>query len=386
MWIPYSKLNVIEKIGEGAFATVYVAVWMKLFSENTQALPVALKVFNRSENGREELSKELNVNILIFLHLNTYYNIGNKTPTFLQCYGISRNKSTNQHILVLQYARLGSLRKNLSTIAGMSWEKKLGLLGYIASELQLIHSHNIIHCDLHSGNIFQNDLYNACIGDLGLSRLANDDLKSRAYGNLPYMAPELLSGGSYTRASDVYSFGIIMWEITSGRIVSSEYERYKYNESRLALGIWNGLRPKVIKGIPLCYQNLLERCWNSDPLKRPSAIEIYETINSWKNDVNVLSEFLKSDNAIEIKDYISNNNIDNSEIYCSKFTDYIDEQLTTDKQQSNECIISDSIEQLFIDKQQNNEHTNSDNFFIINEHSITDRRNLIFINFLKKIF
>ncbi|CAG8831103.1 6145_t:CDS:1, partial [Gigaspora rosea] len=49
-------------------------------------------------------------------------------------------------------------------------------------------------------------------------------------------------------------------------------------------------------------------------------------------------------------------------------------QLTTDKQQSNECIISDSIEQLFIDKQQNNEHTNSDNFFIINEHSITDRR------------
>ncbi|RIB21886.1 kinase-like domain-containing protein, partial [Gigaspora rosea] len=256
----------------------------------------------------------------------------------------------------------------------MPWEKKLGLLGYIASELQLIHSHNIIHCDLHSGNILQNDLYNAYIGDLGLSRLANDDLKSRAYGNLPYMAPELLSGGSYTKASDVFSFGIIMWEISSGRIVSSEYERYKNNEPRLVLEIWNGLRPKVIKGIPLCYQNLLERCWNNDPLKRPSAIEIYETIKSWKDDVNVLSEFLKPDNAIEIKDCTSNNNIDGSEIYCSKFIDFINKQLITDKQLSNECIISNNIEQLLTDKQQNNELINSDNFFTINEHSITDRR------------
>ncbi|RIB21887.1 hypothetical protein C2G38_2034024 [Gigaspora rosea] len=155
-----------------------------------------------------------------------------------------------------------------------------------------------------------------------------------------------------------------MWEISSGRIVSSEYERY---DSNLVIEILKGLRPKVIQGIPLCYQNLLKRCWNNDPLKRPSAIEIYETIKSWKNDVNVLSEFLKSDNAIEIKDYTSNNNIDGSEIYCSKFIDRISEQLIIDKQQSNECIILDDIEQLFIDKQQNNEHINSDNCFIIDE-------------------
>ncbi|RIB30053.1 kinase-like domain-containing protein [Gigaspora rosea] len=256
----------------------------------------------------------------------------------------------------------------------MSWEKKLGLLEYIASDLQLIHSHNIIHCDLHSGNIFQNNLYNACIGDLGLSRLENDTLKSkskRVYGNLPYIAPELLEGASYTRASDVYSFGIIMWEISSGKTVTSEYEHY--NDSLLPTEIWKGLRPKIIKGIPLCYQNLLESCWDRNPLKRPSALEIYETIKSWKNDVNILSEFLKSDKAIEIKSYASNINTDGNEIYISQFINYINEQLITDKQQSNECIIS-NIEQLIIDQQQSNECMMSDNFFIINGHSITEQQ------------
>ena len=52
----------------------------------------------------------------------------------------------------MEYAYEGSLRQNLHTISKMDWKDKLNLLQCIASDLQIIHSHDLIHCDLHSGN------------------------------------------------------------------------------------------------------------------------------------------------------------------------------------------------------------------------------------------
>ncbi|RIB00327.1 kinase-like domain-containing protein [Gigaspora rosea] len=269
-----------------------------------------------------------------------YYEIGSRNPTFLQCYGISKNKVTDEYVLVIQYAPMGSLRQNLFTIAQMSWEMKLELLTYISFDLQLIHSYNIIHRDLHSGNIFQNNIYNAYIGDLGFAKLANKILKTESggvYGALPYIAPEVLNGKSFTKASDVYSLGIIMWEISSGKIAFSDYE---HDNLSLTIEICEGLRPKIIKGITPCYRNLLERCWNSNPKKRPSALEVYETIMSWKNDTNILSKFKKSDKEIEIKNYNFDANNDGIGIYSSKFISFVNKQLITDQQQSNKYMIN----------------------------------------------
>ncbi|RIB26086.1 hypothetical protein C2G38_2164261 [Gigaspora rosea] len=99
-----------KKIGKGRFATVYAANWKRTRTDGDILNQlVALKLFNRSKNSCEELIKE----------------------------------------------------------------KKIELLSYTASDLQIIHSNNIIHCDLHSGNIFQNDLYNAYIGDLGFATSIN---------------------------------------------------------------------------------------------------------------------------------------------------------------------------------------------------------------------
>ncbi|RIB11785.1 hypothetical protein C2G38_2004400, partial [Gigaspora rosea] len=64
---------------------------------------------------------------------------------------------------------------------------------------------------------------------------------------------------------------MIMWEISSGRIVFSEYKDSPMN-------ICVGFKPTVIKGTGKCYVELLESCWNDNPEKRPSASKIYETI------------------------------------------------------------------------------------------------------------
>ncbi|RGB24501.1 kinase-like domain-containing protein, partial [Rhizophagus diaphanus] len=93
----------------------------------------------------------------------------------------------------------------------------------IIDGLTEIHDVNIIHRDLHSGNILLDYCCTAKICDLGTSKSAteyddnNDKKEDNIYGIIPYVAPEVLQGKKYTKASDIYSFGIIMWELMVGR-------------------------------------------------------------------------------------------------------------------------------------------------------------------------
>jgi len=68
---------------------------------------------------------------------------------------------------------------------------------------------------LHSGNIFSYNNYNSKIGDLGLCQQAIGKKDNKIVGVIPYLAPEVLSKEPYTKESDIYSFGMIMWEFTT---------------------------------------------------------------------------------------------------------------------------------------------------------------------------
>src|SRR6266511_3508067 len=81
-----------------------------------------------------------------------------------------------------------------------------------------IHEKNYVHRDLHSGNIFSYSASWSAIGDLGLcQQLKEKDDPNEIFGVIPYVAPEVLSGNPYTKESDIYSFGMIMWEHASGK-------------------------------------------------------------------------------------------------------------------------------------------------------------------------
>src|SRR6266496_5121625 len=84
-----------------------------------------------------------------------------------------------------------------------------------------IHEKELIHRDLHIGNILSFSHTNTRITDMGLCRPADynkleNTNNNNVYGVLPYIAPEILRGQIYTKAADVYSFGIIMYEVISG--------------------------------------------------------------------------------------------------------------------------------------------------------------------------
>jgi serine/threonine protein kinase len=91
------------------------------------------------------------------------------------------------------------------------------------------------------------------------------------------MAPEVLRGKLYTKTADIYSFGIIMWEFTSG-IPAFNNRPHDFN---LSLDICKGLRPKIIEGTLPVYARLMKRCWDSDPNNRPTAYELLEILSCW---------------------------------------------------------------------------------------------------------
>uniref|UniRef100_U9SIL8 Protein kinase domain-containing protein n=1 Tax=Rhizophagus irregularis (strain DAOM 181602 / DAOM 197198 / MUCL 43194) TaxID=747089 RepID=U9SIL8_RHIID len=117
-----------------------------------------------------------------------------------------------------------------------------------------IHEAGLVHRDLHAGNILIGYDNNAYLADLGLSCLENEQQSKFNYGVLPFIAPEVLRNRKYTFASDVYSFGIIMWMLTSGQ---SPFDDYEYDHS-LEMEICVGKRPNVIEETPNCYREMLE--------------------------------------------------------------------------------------------------------------------------------
>ena len=152
----------------------------------------------------------------------------------------------------------------------LTWKERIQITYGIVNALESIHRENAIHRDLHSGNILLGNSH-WDISDLGFCGPADKSSKS-IYGNLPYIAPEVIAGKETTHASDIYSVGMLMWEISSGQPPFANYE----NNYNLAMDIVNGMRPKAISGIPLKYKELMEQCWDADPIKRPDITMINE--------------------------------------------------------------------------------------------------------------
>src|SRR5687768_13129478 len=98
-----------------------------------------------------------------------------------------------------------------------TWKERIHITCNIIVAILVIHDENAIHRDLHSGNFLFSQIYQRFdISDLGFCGPA-DKSPTSIYGNLPYIAPEVISRKEYTFKSDIYSIGMLMWEISSGQ-------------------------------------------------------------------------------------------------------------------------------------------------------------------------
>ena len=151
-------------------------------------------------------------------------------------------------MMVLKYCKNGNLRNYLNQSEDYNYQSKIKHLLQIAKGLLDIHIAEKVHKDFHSGNILLHRY--PFISDLGMCQPVNNEessvKKEGVYGVLPYMAPEVLRGFQYTKAADIYSFGIIMNEL-----ISEEIPYYDIpHDHILAVKICKGLRPETSEDIP----------------------------------------------------------------------------------------------------------------------------------------
>ncbi|GBB85507.1 hypothetical protein RclHR1_01200021 [Rhizophagus clarus] len=279
-WIPYDRLTNVEYLNKGGFGTIYKATWLDKYRNSE----VVLKCPNN-----------LNHNLDEFLNEWKYHERCLKSPEIINLYGFTKN-SDMDYMVVMDFANKGNLRGNLENIVKNDWREKLYTLYKIISGLNEVHNQYLIHCDFHDGNILI-DGDKVYISDLGLCKSAiSSSEKGVICGVVPFIAPEVLRGKPYTQASDIYSFSMIMWEFTSGVPPFSDVA----HDFQLSISICRGERPKIIENIPQCYIELMKKCWNEDPFKRPSAPEVKGIIRNWifRPNNGVINEELKS-NIIE---------------------------------------------------------------------------------------
>ncbi|GES90732.1 kinase-like domain-containing protein [Rhizophagus clarus] len=323
-WIPYNKLKKINYIAKGGFASVYSATWtdgqIKRWNplsknwERNGETKIALKVLNNSENISEDFLNEIEVFIKA-----SYY------PGILKCFGITQDPNSFNYALVLEYMKndlRSYLKENYNSI---TWGQKLMIIKRICYGLHVIHDMELIHKDLHPGNVLIHG--NILISDFGFCVPANKPPTNKnVYGVLPYMAPEILCGQQHTLASDIYSLGIIMNEIIT---ITPPFNNHPHDQF-LVLDICRGLRPNTIKTeIPNSLnflkelKDLIERCWDANPKNRPTSREVcdiyLDILNNYTSQRQVEHSFDEYINTII--DSSSTMGIHSEAIYTSRTLD-----------------------------------------------------------------
>ncbi|RIB28176.1 kinase-like domain-containing protein [Gigaspora rosea] len=276
-FIPYEKFTNIEYIAKGGFSIIYKATWgdgplitrwchKKQRYNRKRNYNVVLKCLNNSEKMDSDCLNELK---------NFFKGKGETVDDAIHRYiGISQDPKTKNYIIVMKFAQNRDLHYFINKSNTLSWLENLNLLNTIALGLLKLHrDFKLIHSDLHSGNILIDEIGKPTIADLGLSKPmdASSD-KNAIYGVIPYVAPEVSKGGKFTSSSDIYSFGMIIWEVING---CRPFSDRKHDEC-LILDILDGLRPKIPSNIPQDLVELMNRYWDSDPEKR--CTNVYKDI------------------------------------------------------------------------------------------------------------
>ncbi|GBC09327.1 hypothetical protein RclHR1_08770006 [Rhizophagus clarus] len=296
-WIPYNNLQNIEYLTKGGFSNIYTAVWNNGRYEEWNSKELQLKRFGGQKVVLKELDDVESANQRWFKEAKSHLTISNKYPAIVQCYGLTQNPSDGNYMLVIDKADM-DLRNYLQQ-KQLPWKEKIKIAYELSRALIAIHCENAIHRDLHSGNVLYSRLNQRWyISDLGFCGPVNKPPEC-IYGNLPYIAPEVISGKITTEMSDVYSISMLMWEISSGQPPFSNHE----NDYYLALKIISGMRPKVVSGTPLKYENLMKQCWDADPSKRLNIAtleaEIRILLQSYQDTSNVSIQLERS-NKLEM--------------------------------------------------------------------------------------
>ncbi len=251
-------------IGSGSFANVYRGQWRRT--------AVAIKLLLAQSIGSEAINelKEEGITMMLLRH-----------PNIMTVYGICLDPGAVS--LVMAYMSDGSLYQFIQNDSiALTWGDRLQIASGIAKGLSYLHDMRIMHRDLKSLNV----LMSGCqpkITDFGLSKVRSDTLtmtssSSGMVGTLAWMAPELMSDPDcvYTNACDMYSLGVILWEIAARKAPWAKAT----TASLIGMWVMSGKRESIPDDTPAEYASLISDCWAQEFAVRPDSSSVEDRLSA----------------------------------------------------------------------------------------------------------
>jgi len=273
--IDFAQLRFGKHLGSGSFGEVYRGLWL--------GSPVAIKTLKIGRQGldpqmlkdfRHEvdiMSKMRHVNVVLFVGACT-------SPPNLT--------------IITEYCPRGSLYDVIRTEKDLDWPRKLRIAAEAAAGMLYLHTRNppIVHRDVKSDNFLVCADYTVKVCDFGLARFRTTvshvaTTHARA-GTPAWMAPEVLRGEQFNESSDVYGFGVVLWEMLTGAQPWAEVDPVQlpglvgFRGARLPLP---GSPPPHC---PAGFLLLMKDCWEHEPRRRPKFLEIQERLQGMAEEAS----------------------------------------------------------------------------------------------------
>lgn len=257
-----SEIKVGARIGKGSYGEVYLGTW-----QGTTVAVKKLPAHKINEEFLREFAREANL-------MKTL-----RHPNVLQFLGASLDPP--DICIVTEYMPKGSLNRILhDPTIELTWEMKRKIAIDAAKGMAYLHYRipSIIHRDLKSHNLLVDDVWKVKVCDFGLSRIITEGQQNQmtACGTPCWTAPEVLNNLGYTTKADVYSFGIVLWEMATRAEPFAGMPSFQ-----VLFAIANkGVRPVIPDDCPADYKQLVVKCWDQDPNNRPDFKEIIDYLEN----------------------------------------------------------------------------------------------------------
>jgi serine/threonine protein kinase len=257
--IPFEELMLIETLGMGRVSTIYRAAWQRdalLPASNGphSVEMVALKVATvdpdtGDTSHMEELRREADIAAML------------QHPSVCELIGVAADAEC--FCLAYEFCEGGSLLALLSD--NTRYYEYLPIALDIANAMAYLHSRDVIHRDLKPSNVLLTRDHRAKIADFGMSVANTGQELTAETGTYRYMAPEVIRHESYSSNADVYSFGIVLWQL-----ITREVPFATMTPIQAAFAVAGGRRPEIPPSTPGRLQEIITACWDQDSQKRPS--------------------------------------------------------------------------------------------------------------------
>jgi serine/threonine protein kinase len=257
--VPASALTLGRLLGKGGFGAVYEGIY--------NDKPVAIKQLSThlTPDTLKELKRE--AEIMFQVGLESDYVV----PLKKICL------EAPHYSLVMELMPKGSLYDLLHSGQDLPWSIRFQIALDAAWGLKDLHAYPILHRDLKSLNILLDDRLRAKLADFGLAKVKHESSSqsSVAKGTVLWMAPELFDDEpKMTTASDVYSFGMVLWELVTRLLPYAKAP----NQHVAARWIEKGKKEDIPGDCPPGLKPIIESCWESQPAQRPTAIQLAERL------------------------------------------------------------------------------------------------------------